>query len=127
MEQRTMYCSGCDRDVRVLLTDPAEHDTQANVHDAELICMELGDWCNGSLCPLGAAEPHAMVRRLVQEGIELDHLQRGRGWCDGCRLESEFVFYASWAAACTVCGTSRSRAGLAPKDSNERATGGPFA
>jgi hypothetical protein len=113
MDYRTMYCSGCDRDVRVVLTDRADGDAQANVHDAEIICMELGDWCNGSLCPLGAAEPHAMVRRLIQEGLPLEHLRRARGWCDACGLESEFVLYASQAAACTVCGTSKPRAGLA--------------
>jgi hypothetical protein len=112
MEIRTMYCSGCDRNVRVLLPDDVTGHPQANVHDAELICMELGDWCSGALCPLGAAEPHAMVRRLIQEGLSLDHLQRSRGWCEDCGAESDFVFYASQSAACTVCGTSRPRAAL---------------
>ena len=112
MDIRTMYCSGCDRNVRVLLPDGAPGHPQANVHDAELICMELGDWCTGALCPLGAAEPHAMVRRLIQEGLSLDHLRTARGWCDACGMGSEFVLYASQSAACTVCGTSRLRAGM---------------
>jgi hypothetical protein len=112
MENRTMYCSGCDRDVRVLLPDVGPGDAQANVHDAEVICMELGDWCNGALCPLGAAEPQAMVRRLIQEGIPLDHLRKVRGWCDDCGLENDFVLFASHEAACTVCGTSRRRESL---------------
>lgn len=115
MEIRTMYCSGCDRNVRVLLPDDASGHPQANVHDAELICMELGDWCNGALCPLGAAEPHAMVRRLIQEGLPLDHLRSARGWCNACGMESEFVLYASQSAACTVCGTSRLRTGMTPR------------
>jgi hypothetical protein len=112
METRTMYCSGCDRDVRVLLPDDVTGHPHANVHDAELICMELGDWCNGSLCPLGAAEPHAMVRRLIQEGLPLDHLRKVAGWCESCGMDSEFVLYASQSAACTVCGTSRPRTGI---------------
>lgn len=112
MEYRTMYCSGCDRDVRVLLPDSGPADAQPSVHDFEVICVELGDWCNGALCPLGTAEPHAMVRRLIQEGLPLEHLRRVRGWCDACGLENEFVLYASQAAACTVCGTSRSRDGM---------------
>ena len=120
MEIRTMYCSGCDRNVRVLLPDAALGHPQANVHDVELICMELGDWCNGALCPLGAAEPHAMVRRLIQEGLPLDHLRKARGWCDDCGIESEFVLYASQSAACTVCGTSRSRAGLTGRGTEAR-------
>ena len=115
MEIKTMYCSGCDRDVRVLRPDDATGHPQANIHDAELICMELGDWCSGALCPLGAAAPHAMVRRLIQEGLPLDHLRTARGWCDACGLDSDFVLYASQSAACTVCGTSRLRSGITPK------------
>jgi hypothetical protein len=109
MEYRMMYCSGCDRNVRVFVPDAPAGSAQANVHDAELVCAELGDWCNGALCPLGAAEPHAMVRRLIHEGLPLDHLRRSRGWCDSCGIENELVLYASNMAACTVCGTSRIR------------------
>ncbi len=116
MEVRTMYCSGCDHDVRVLMPDAAAEDPQANVPDAELVCMELGDWCNGALCPLGAAEPHAMVRRLIHEGMPLDHLRSARGWCDSCAMDGDFVLYAGQSAACTVCGTSRPRSGLAVPD-----------
>jgi hypothetical protein len=121
MEYRTMYCGGCDRNVRVLLPDSGPSDAQPNVHDFEVICVELGDWCNGSLCPLGAAEPHAMVRRLIQEGLPLEHLRRARGWCDACGLENDFVLYASQAAACTVCGTSRSRDGMTASDGHAEA------
>jgi hypothetical protein len=107
MEYRQMYCSGCDRNVRVLITDSVPDDAQANVPDSELICAELGEWCNGSLCPLGAAEPHAMVRRLIHGGLPIDHLRRTRGVCDACGSERELVLYGASMAACTVCGTTR--------------------
>ena len=110
MEYRMMYCSGCDRDVRVLVTDHVLEDAQATVHDPELICAELGDWCTGGLCPLGAAEPHAMVRRLIHDGLPLDGLRLVRGWCESCEAVTDLALYGAGMAACTVCGTSKRRA-----------------
>ena len=107
MEYRLMYCSGCDRNVRVLITDTVPDDAQANVPDPELICSELGEWCSGALCPLGAAEPHAMVKRLIHDGLPMDNLRRMVAWCDACQRDCDFVLYGKDMAACTVCGTSR--------------------
>lgn len=109
MEMHKMYCSGCDRDVRVLTTDVVNHETQASVHDPELICLEIGEWCSGNLCPLGAAEPNAMISRLVHAGLPLDSLKTVRGYCEACGSENELALYGTQYAACTVCGTSRSR------------------
>lgn len=109
MEMHKMYCSGCDRDVRVLTTDVVDHETQASVHDPELICLEIGEWCSGNLCPLGAAEPNAMIARLVRSGLPLDSLHLVRGYCEACGCENDLALYGTDFAACTVCGTSRSR------------------
>lgn len=109
METHTMYCSGCDRDVRVLTTDLVDHETQASVHDPELICLEIGEWCSGNLCPLGAAEPNAMIARLVHAGLPLESLETVRGYCEACGVESDLALYGKQFAACTVCGTSRAR------------------
>jgi hypothetical protein len=109
MHYATMYCSGCDHDVRVLMTSEAPHDTQANVPDPELVCLEIGEWCTGALCPLGAAEPNAMVSRLVRTGLPLDGLVLARGWCDVCERESDLALFGGTKAACTVCGAARER------------------
>lgn len=114
MEQRTMHCSGCDRDVRVVITDQPLDDAQASIGDAELICLEVGESCNGSLCPLGAAEPHAMVRRLIHAGIPLGRLTLVRGFCETCGLVTELALYGGHHAACTVCGSSTTRPSRGP-------------
>lgn len=108
MKPRQVFCSACDRDVRVLMNDSGHDDAQANVHDPEVVCLEIGDWCTGNLCPLGAAEPSAMVSRLIRSGLPLDNLTLGRGFCAACNLESEVAFYGKDLAACVVCGTSQS-------------------
>lgn len=99
-----MYCSGCDRDVPVLMSNTVDHETQANVHDAELVCLEIGDWCSGALCPLGAAEPNAMVGRLVRSGLPLDGLTLVRAWCGECERDTDVALYGGDKATCTECG-----------------------
>jgi hypothetical protein len=109
MKQQQMFCSGCDRNVRVLVTDAVEEEPQANVRDQELVCLEIGDWCSGNLCPLGAAAPSAMVSRLIHSGISLDNLQTVRGHCEACGIDNDLALYGKDMAACMVCGTSRER------------------
>jgi hypothetical protein len=107
MNVTTMYCSGCDREVPVVVTDAAPDDAQANVTGTELVCLEVGTHCTGSLCPLGAAEPEAMVHRLIRHGLPTDQLARVSGHCDACDFEVEFALVGENRAACLVCGTTR--------------------
>lgn len=109
MKQQQMFCSGCDRNVHVLATDMVPDDAQANIHDPEIVCLEIGEWCTGNLCPLGAAAPSAMVTRLIHNGLALDHLTTVRGFCDACGMENDLALYGRDMAACLVCGTSRQR------------------
>jgi hypothetical protein len=107
MNVTTMYCSGCDRDVAVVVTDSAPDDAQANVTGEELACLEVGTHCTGSLCPLGAAEPSAMVHRLIRHGLPTNQLTRVSGYCEACGLESELALVGENRASCLVCGTTR--------------------
>lgn len=105
MKVQKMFCSGCDRDVHVVATDQVL-DAQANVPEPELVCLEIGEWCTGQMCPLGAAEPSAMVTRLIRNGLPLEHLRTTRGYCQACGLENDLALYGRNMAACLVCGTS---------------------
>lgn len=107
MNVTTMYCSGCDREVAVVVTDGAVEIAQANVTEAELVCLEVGTHCTGSLCPLGAAEPNGMVHRLIRHGLPTDQLTRVSAYCEACGLESEFALVGENRASCLVCGTTR--------------------
>ncbi|MFN8583136.1 MAG: hypothetical protein U0163_19440 [Gemmatimonadaceae bacterium] len=110
MKPQKVFCSACDRDVRVLMNDSGHDDAQANVHDPEVVCLEIGERCTGSMCPLGAAEPNAMVARLIRSGLPTDHLHLARGYCEACGLENDMALYGTNMAACLVCGTARVRA-----------------
>jgi hypothetical protein len=106
MKSHQLFCSACDRQVRVLISEAPLGEHQATVHDDELICLEIGEHCSGGLCPLGAAEPQAMVARLIHSGESIEGLRTVKALCPACGLEVEFVLYGKGKAACTVCGTA---------------------
>ena len=105
MKNHEMYCSACDRNVRVLITETPIYPDQAPLRDEEVICLEIGSHCTGSLCPIGAAAPHAMVGRLIRNGLPLDSLTTMKAECPTCENEADMVLYGNGRAACSVCGT----------------------
>ncbi|HEX8903490.1 MAG TPA: hypothetical protein VF771_01470 [Longimicrobiaceae bacterium] len=48
MEKRVIYCTGCDRNVEVLLRDGGEPEL------AGAVCLEVGWRCTGTSCPICA-------------------------------------------------------------------------
>ncbi len=105
MKSHQLYCGACDRPVRVLITDSPTGEGQAEVTDSELVCLEIGANCTGNMCPLGAAEPSAMVHRIIRNGIPLNTLETAKAHCPECDNDAEMILYGGGKAACSVCGT----------------------
>ena len=61
MKLHMAYCSACDRQVRVTLK-PGSNDEDPKPED--LICMDHGTVCTGSLCPLFLVPAPEMKERL---------------------------------------------------------------
>jgi hypothetical protein len=99
------YCGACDRPVRVLITAASTADGQAAATDPELVCLEIGASCTGNMCPLGADEPSAMVRRIVRHGLPLDTLETVMAHCPSCDNDAEMILYGDRKAGCSVCGS----------------------
>jgi hypothetical protein len=104
MKSQRLFCGACDRPVRVLITEEPATEGQAPASDAELVCLEIGAQCTGNLCPLGAAEPGAMVRRIVRNGIPLDTLETVMAQCPACFNQAEMILYGDGRAGCSACG-----------------------
>jgi hypothetical protein len=106
MTNQQVFCSACDREVRVLITDAPTMEGQATAHDEEVVCLEIGERCTGNLCPISAAAPASMVGRILRNGLPLEGMKTVRSVCPACGLESEMVLYGAGRATCTSCGTS---------------------
>lgn len=106
MKNLQLYCGACDRPVQVLITEDHAGEGQATIHDAEIVCLEIGGHCTGNMCPLGAAEPSAMVGRIVRNGIPLDTLETVKAVCPSCEAEVEMILYGDGKATCSACGAA---------------------
>lgn len=56
MREITIYCTARDEEVRVLVDHDPLADGEESVLESRLICLEIGDRCNGA-CPMGAEPP----------------------------------------------------------------------
>jgi hypothetical protein len=112
MNTQIAFCSACDRDVRVLMPDEPLHDAQAPVADAEVVCLEIGDRCTGSLCPVGAVSPTAMMVRLVRSGVRSVLQPIVKAECEACGGVTDYVIVSAEYATCAYCGTTVGRENL---------------
>ena len=106
MRELRMYCAARDQDVHVVLTDEPVEDGQATVMDREVICLEIGESCTGSLCPVCAVSWEAMDVRLAKSGLRPEIRRTVQGHCDGCGRETELVVSSGGYVSCTECGTT---------------------
>ncbi|HYD52343.1 MAG TPA: hypothetical protein VEA99_06940 [Gemmatimonadaceae bacterium] len=104
MRELTMYCSARDQDVRVVLTDELANDGQAPVVDGEVLCLEIGDKCTGSMCPICAMSPEAVDARLVHHGLKPEVHRKIHGHCINCEVDSELIMSSGGYVTCSVCG-----------------------
>jgi hypothetical protein len=106
MKTNIAFCSACDREVRIVTTDDPPHDSQANVHDAEIVCLEIGKSCTGSLCPIGATTPAVMAARLVRNGLQATVHPLVSRTCERCDRVTTHVLIERHFATCSECGAT---------------------
>ena len=109
MKPQFAYCSACDKDVRIVITDEPSQDGHANLHDTEVVCLEIGETCTGALCPIGAASPTVMAARLVRNELGPVVQPIVELGCDGCERPTPHFLVGRDRATCSVCGVTISR------------------
>jgi hypothetical protein len=109
MKTINAYCSACDQDVRLVLTDEPLQDDPSPIHDREVVCLEIGEHCNGSLCPVGAVPPVVMAARLVRNGLQTKMQPIIKGACPGCDRTTDLVVVSRDLCICAECGTTSKR------------------
>jgi hypothetical protein len=73
MDANIVYCSACDRNVRVIPTTPAADAGAGQSYTPVGVCLEYcADACTGSMCAVYQVPTTEMRRRLRDEGHELN-------------------------------------------------------
>ncbi|MCH8937617.1 MAG: hypothetical protein IIB90_18060 [Gemmatimonadetes bacterium] len=118
MESQTVYCPRCEKTVHAAVTRVAPHDTHANVPDGgKLVCLEVGEDCEGMTCPLSGSSTLLMAVRLARSGVIPDedwpHVRLACGGC-GCVVEMEVL--DGGHVFCPLCDTTNTVALLKKAD-----------
>lgn len=108
MQSQTAYCSACDQDVRVVITDAPAHEGQAPLADAQVVCLDFGARCTGSMCPMFGMPRILMGVRLAQSGLRPDAFATVSAPCPACDARVDLQMIDDQYVFCPSCG-SRSK------------------
>lgn len=73
MEAHMVYCSACDREVKVLFARPPQQSNAASEVDPSGVCVDYcSDACTGSMCALFDLPPAEMLAKLKASGLRPD-------------------------------------------------------
>jgi len=112
MKTQMAFCSACDKDVHIVITDEPSQEGHANLHDSEIVCLEIGEGCTGHVCPIGGASTTVMAARLVRNGLQTIVQRVVKARCGGCDRVTSHVIVGSGHARCAECGTMSARSEL---------------
>ena len=112
MNTQLTYCSARGRSVRIAVTDRPTHDGQAPLHDAELVCLDVGGHCTASRCPVCGLPAEALAARLVHNGFQTPFDPVVKLRCAVCEHVTEYVVVGERFATCAECGTTVDYASL---------------
>jgi hypothetical protein len=108
MLTQTAYCSACDQDVRVVITDAPVHSDQAPLAGAEVVCLDFGERCTGAMCPMFGLPRILMAVRLARSGLRPEAFRTHHAPCPDCGETVDLQILDSQYAHCPSCG-SRNR------------------
>lgn len=114
MKTINAYCSACDQEVRLVLTDEPVTEDPSPIHDREVVCLEIGEHCSGALCPIGAVPPIVMAARLVRNGLQTKMQPIMKADCPACNNTTDFVIVSKEYCICSECGTTSRRESVFP-------------
>ncbi len=108
MEKRTTFCSFCNKDVELTVTDAPGHGGHANIPDGgELVCLDFGVGCQGIECPISGLPSIVMGFRLARS-----HAVKNDPWplvyttCRACGELANLEVLDQSHAYCTMCGST---------------------
>jgi hypothetical protein len=105
MISQNAYCSACDTDVRVVITDPPVHGEQAPIAGAEVVCLDFGARCTGAMCPMFGLPRILMGVRLARSGLRPDAFRTVNAPCQECSQVVEMQVIDDHYLHCPSCGT----------------------
>lgn len=106
MKTQLAYCSACDQQVRITVTPAPLHGGHASLPDSEVVCLDFGEKCTGSMCPMFGLPSILMGVRLARSGLHHKEWSTVDALCEGCGRVMPLEVLGPDTAYCEVCGTT---------------------
>lgn len=108
MEEKRVYCPGCNHKVRLVITD-AHPDGQATLPEgAQVVCLDFGEGCSEGSCPVTGKPGVIMGVRLAKSHLNDEALREVHGECASCGFLSTLEMVDDEHAVCNLCGSTNS-------------------
>lgn len=101
-------CPTCRHPVRLTVTTTPPRHGHANLPDgAELVCLDFGEGCTSSTCPLSGTAGIVMGVRLARSGMRPEEeWDTVHGRCQGCGRMADLEILDRSYGYCPICGTT---------------------
>ena len=107
MKTERAYCTTCEHEVRLVLTDAPARDGQANLPDgAQLVCLDYQEACKGGRCPSSGRAGVVMGVRLAKSHLSDLSFETIHAVCEACGEISDLEVIDDQIALCTRCETT---------------------
>lgn len=108
MSTQLAYCSACDQEVRIVVTPAPVHGGQAVLPESEVVCLDFGHRCTGSMCPMFGLPRILMGMRLARSGLRPEAFHKVTMPCPECGCVADLQVVDNEYLLCPAC-NSRSR------------------
>lgn len=104
MSTQLAYCSACDQEVHIVVTPAPVHGGQAVLPESEVVCLDFGNKCTGSLCPMFGLPRILMGIRLARSGLRPTAFHTISAPCQDCGSIVDLQLIDNRVALCPSCG-----------------------
>lgn len=108
MQSHKAYCSACDQDVHVVITDGPRYSDQAPLAESQVVCLDFGARCTGSMCPMFGLPRMLMGVRLAESGLRPGAFETVNAPCPACDNVVDLQLIDDKHVFCPAC-SARSR------------------
>jgi Zn ribbon nucleic-acid-binding protein len=103
MKIKELFCSACNHQVMIAITELPVHGGQATLPDEpQVVCMDFGKQCSGETCPLFGVGPVVMGVRLARSGLR-EQWETLPARCPACEESVELQIVNGGHAVCPAC------------------------
>lgn len=108
MNERLVYCPGCNHKVRLVITEGHSGGQATLPEGAQVVCLDFGEGCSEGNCPVTGRPGVVMGVRLAKSHLNDAALRVVHGECASCGALTQLEMVDDEHAVCVLCDSTNS-------------------